>query len=139
MRSIDTLFTFFFGLVFVGVGAILFAPNYSLVAHGTSAEGRIVNNHRSLAYKGSGYDYAPVIEFTTPDSAVHQFTSKMNTDKQANVGSEIGVLYDPQNPDHATENTVSNLYVFPGIFAGVGVIVWLSALVGFLATKLVRR
>ena len=66
--------------------------------------------------------YAPVVEYDV-DGTTYQFTSNSCSSPGPTVGSDIKVLYDPENPGEAVSGTFVDLYLAPiilAIFAIVG-------------------
>jgi hypothetical protein len=111
-----------FGLVFFGLGAYLISQSYLAARSGIDAVGKVVDIRTSRSSKG-GVTYSPVIEFVSRDGQTHRFTSGYSSSWRPEIGKSEPVIYDPARPEDAIEKSAFQMYVFPGIFAAVGLLV----------------
>lgn len=72
----------------------------------------------------SGPTYAPVVEFTHPESGeTIRFTSSSSSNPPAfDEGEDVTVLYAPDNPDDARIDSFTDLWLLPLILLGMGII-----------------
>ncbi|MCI0479795.1 DUF3592 domain-containing protein [Candidatus Uhrbacteria bacterium] len=116
-----------FGLVFLGVGALLSWQAFTFFRDGEEAAGKVIDVRSSRDSEGDRM-YAAVIEFVAKDGTTHEFTSDVETSWSPKVGEEKTVLYRPDRPDDAMEKSVLNMVVFPGVFIGTGVLILILGL-----------
>lgn len=79
--------------------------------------------YRRKSTKRSGGGYLPVYQFRTVDGK--KITAKDSLSRnppQFQVGQEIDVLYNPENPHHARINKWVNLYFLPALLGGIGLL-----------------
>ena len=110
-----------FGLVFTAIGGGWLYSSVQRVNRSTETTGVIVDLNPD--FDSDGTTYAPVIEFVAADGKTYRFASNFYRSPSPTVGAPIGVLYDPDNPSDASENSKGLLWVFPGIFLIVGLFV----------------
>ena len=118
----------------VGVGCLILIPVFFLLLGGawlffsvsrvtSQVTGAgVVVDVASRTDSDGGRTYRPVIEFVAADGQTYRFTGRTGSSSQPDVGGTIEVLYDPADPTGATEKTFVNLWLFPIVFGGVGLI-----------------
>ncbi len=106
------------GLVFAFIGAAFLLDTIRAVSDGVETNGVVV----ALSPSSDGDTFAPVIEFAARDGEVYRFTSNIFRSPAPDVGGTIGVLYDPDDPTDATENSRGFLWIFPLVFLAVGLV-----------------
>jgi hypothetical protein len=105
--------------------------NASATAHGTV----IGNTYRPFAEGGAAY--VPVVEFQTRDEQVVRFTDGIGTyPAEYDVGTQVNVLYDPQDAQNARVYSWKRLWFAPTLITSVGA---LPILIGIGLAWLVRR
>ena len=107
-------------LIFIAIGGAFLFFSISRLSNQTTTTGVIVNVETSS--DSDGTTYRPVIEFTADDGFTYTFTGRIGSSSRPTVGNSIEVLYDPADPQGATEKTFSNLWLFPIAFGGFGLI-----------------
>ena len=109
-----------FGLVVavIGVGLLVGAQNKR--SNFVSTSGVIVDLVGSTDSDG-GSTYAPIIEFVGPGDELFRFTSNFSRSPAPEIGASVGVLYNPDDPSDATEDSVWLLFVFPIIALVIGI------------------
>jgi hypothetical protein len=127
---------FFMAGLAVQAGALLLARNSlrSLRAGGR-ARGRVVANEEEWGRMGSGPGrmfHFPVVSFTTLNGEKLTFRSTTGEGRPKAVGSEVTVLYDPENPSGATLGTFTALWFFPVALSLVGMPFLILGLMGLL-------
>ena len=105
-------------MVFGGVWLFF---SISRVATQATASGVIVDIDSSYDSDGD-ISYRPVIEFVAGDGATYRFTGRTGSSSRPAMGGSIDVLYDPADPQGATEKTFVNLWLFPIAFGGFGLV-----------------
>ncbi|MBL8090909.1 MAG: DUF3592 domain-containing protein [Anaerolineales bacterium] len=122
---------FLLSLVPVGVGFLLFGMAVIMYVRirlflktaqavkGTVIE--MVYRRKSTSNRGGGY--LPVYRFRTLDGK--KITAKDSLSRnppQFQVGQEVDVLYNPENPHNARINKWLNLYFLPVLLGGLGLL-----------------
>lgn len=103
---------FFAGFCAWGVYAGYIA--WMLETEGVSAIGRVIRLDENSDGEGACCTYSPVIEFTASDSQTYTFDSQNSSYPPAyEVGEEVSVLYDPQNPQTAQINKWTERWLMP--------------------------
>jgi len=96
-----------------------------------TAKGKVVKIKERLEERtdSEGYTttqkmYLPVIEFTTKDGQKITSMSQVSTanPNKWEIGQEIDILYDPENPNNAKINKKLNVYILPVIFIILAII-----------------
>jgi len=122
---------FLMNLLPVGVGLLMFIMavimyvrirlfiNTAQAVKGTVVE--MVFRRRSTNTRGGGY--LAVYQFRTLDGKkIKAKDSLSRNPPQFQVGQEIDILYDPENPHHARINKWLNLYFLPALLGGMGLL-----------------
>lgn len=131
-----------FGLIFIGVstvfiivGVVFLYNNYSFVQGAEQATGTF--KEYITRSDSEGTTYAPVVAFVA-EGENYEFTEQVSSSNRPySEGDEIAVYYDPENPQKARIKSTFNLWVFPSIFLGMGL---LFELIGIAAlTHTMRR
>lgn len=116
-----------FWLVFVIPGVALLSgalfTGFTALRFRISAEhaaGKVIGN-TYVSRSDRGGSYHPRVEFTTPDGSFHKFTGSMGSSPAAfDDGDQVGVLYDPVEPERACIDTLFQQYGVPMICTGIG-------------------
>lgn len=123
-------------MVLLGLGFAYFgwtsrASALEFIEASSSAAGRVVQVDTKRNSDGDILFY-PVIEFTTAGGETIQFRSSTGTNPPAyNVGDQVEVLYDPNLPQNARENSFSGLWMLPTILLVFGGLFTLIGVLGF--------
>jgi len=98
-------------------------------AAGSPTRGTVVDNvYRPFAEGGAAY--VPVVEFQTHDGETVRFTDGVGTiPPDYEVGTEVKVLYDPDDVHHARVASWKRLWLAPTILTCVGLVPVLIAVV----------
>ncbi len=116
-------------LIFITIGGVFLFFSISRLSNQSTTTGVIVDVDRSTDSDGDT-SYRPVIEFVADDGRTYTFTGRIGSSSRPDVGNSIEVLFDPADPQGATEKTFSNLWLFPIAFGGFGLIVLLFLAIG---------
>ncbi|NND04019.1 MAG: DUF3592 domain-containing protein [Acidimicrobiia bacterium] len=108
-------------LIFIAIGGMFLFFSISRLSNQSTANGVIVDIDRSTDSDGDT-SYRPVIEFRADDGVAYTFTGRIGSSRRPTIGNSIEVLYDPADPQGATEKTFSNLWLFPIAFGGFGLV-----------------
>lgn len=109
-------------LIFIAIGGVFLFFSVSRLSNQSTATGVVVDVDRSTDSDGDT-SYRPVIEFVADDGRTYLFTGRIGSSSRPQVGRSIDVLYDPADPNGATEKTFSNLWLFPILFGGFGILI----------------
>lgn len=110
----NSAFGFIAGTLFFFAGLFFLGTSINATKDGIKTEGRIVDVVEE--WDDGNYLYAPVMEFKTPDGAVHRSTSTIFSSKEISIGRPIRVIYKPEAPEKAVVDGIFELYLFPLIF-----------------------
>lgn len=109
----------FANLFFAGFclwGAYAGYISWRLEQEGVTTTGTVVRLEESDSAEGGCCVYSPVIEFTANDDRTYTFEGDTASDPPAyDVGEEVNVLYDPNDPDTAQINKWTERWLFPMI------------------------
>lgn len=106
-------------LIFLLIGGAWLFFSISRITGQTSGTGVIVDVEFSYDSDGE-VSYRPVVEFVATDGMTYEFTGRTGSSSRPAIGGAIEVLYDPADPQGATEKTFVNLWLFPIVFGGFG-------------------
>jgi hypothetical protein len=116
-------------VVFLVLCAFFYARALHFKKTAVMAEG-IVIKLKAQDRSHEGNLYYPVVRFTDKAGGEHSLNSSVGTSPTAYaVGDRASVLYDPADPNHAEINSLTGLWFLPLIFAAIGVLDLLTALV----------
>jgi|SRR5581483_5351715 len=110
----------FSSLVVFTIAGILLQHTRSFLRDAVRADARVVRiiERRDV---GSDASYYPVFSFRDPTGEEHEVYSSSGSFPPANaVGDSVTVLYRPQQPSKAREDSFSELWLLPVILAVVG-------------------
>lgn len=103
---------FFAGFCLWGVYAGYIS--WKLENEGVTATGTVVRMEESDSAEGGCCVYSPVIEFTASDDQKYSFEGDTASDPPAyDVGEEVSVLYDPNDPETAQINKWTERWLMP--------------------------
>lgn len=107
----------FANLFFAGFclwGAYAGYISWRLEQEGVTTTGTVVRLEESDSAEGGCCVYSPVIEFTANNDQKYTFDGDTASDPPAyDVGEDVSVLYDPNDPDTAQINKWSERWLFP--------------------------
>jgi Protein of unknown function (DUF3592) len=109
------------GLGFLAGSGLFLALNLNYFLYGQRTEGVVVR----LATKGSrrGAAYAPVVAYTVNGEQYRMEGSIASGVPSYQSGDRVAVLYLPDDPEEATIADFTQLYLFPSILGGLGLVV----------------
>ncbi|BAY63050.1 hypothetical protein NIES22_31270 [Calothrix brevissima NIES-22] len=121
----------FIGSVMAGMGTlcsvigVVDALNTrSFMASSIQTQGTVVDVVRRSSRDNKGrisYFYYPVVKFTPASGEETIFESDTGSNPPSySQGQSINILYNPQQPNAARENSWFTLWGFPAIFTGIG-------------------
>lgn len=120
-----------FSAVLFMAGAVWYSYNYWFTRNAILASGQIVD------VVSSGKTDHPVIQFTTADGVVVEFTSVSGQNASAfTIGKPVEVYYDPTSPQRARLNSFMSLWFGPMMLNVVGLI---DAVVGIVLYAVLRH
>jgi Protein of unknown function (DUF3592) len=135
LRSVDAALFLLFALLGVGVtavGAFLFRRTKTFVDRAHRSSGRYVSSVRRGTVNGDGTATYPVVEFETADGRSIRFEARAAVIlARRKIGKPVEVLYDPADPQQAIVDDRVEIWAPALIFAAVGIMFILFALVGF--------
>jgi Protein of unknown function (DUF3592) len=103
------------GVVFAGLGLFAGSQTLAFVLRARPATGTVIR----LAQTGTVFH--PVIDFTTAAGESVVITDTQGTNPPAhNLADQVEVLYLPDQPEHAQENSFLNLWLSPVLPLGFG-------------------
>jgi len=116
-----------FVLVFGGIGLILLAfagvsymREADFLGRAESASGQVVDFNLSSSTEG-GSSYCPVIDFTTKDGQpVKYFANVCSSPPSYDIGEEVQVLYDPEDPKKVQMDGFWSKYVGTFVLSCIG-------------------
>ncbi len=123
----------FLGLVFLGVGLFMGYQEWRVIAGAEKAIGEIADAKYVRTKKGSDM-YQAVVRFTARTGQSITYTSSLSTSVKPSIGKKVEIFYRPEQPEIARINSFTELYLFPFVFGGSGIV--LLAL-GFMSWYLV--
>jgi LPXTG-motif cell wall-anchored protein len=101
-----------------------------------SASGSVVEVEARTDSDGDTLFY-PVFEFTTAEGEEIQFRSNSGSNPPSrDKGEKVEILYDPNQPQNARENSFSGLWMFSTILLVFGGIFALAGVLGFFSSVL---
>ena len=124
------------GCPFLCIGLSEVYKTAQMVNASALARGTVIDNiFRPFAEGGAAY--VPVVEFQTRDEQMVRFTDGIGTyPAEYEVGSQVNVLYDPQDVQNARVSSWKRLWFGPTLKPSIGV---LPILIGIGLTWIVRR
>lgn len=106
------------GTVFLLVGVGFACSSISVVSVAKQTEGKVIRN--VVGWEGGA---AAVVEFFL-DGQRHEIqSSRYTSPPQFKIGDKVSVLYDPNDPRRCRINSFVDLWLFPTIFGGIGLLV----------------
>lgn len=109
----------FANLFFAGFclwGAYAGYISWKLEQEGVTTTGTVTELEASDSSEGGCCVYSPVIEFTANNGQTYTFEGDTASDPPAyDVGEQVDVLYDPNDPDTAQINKWTERWLFPMI------------------------
>jgi len=115
------VFSLFGGLMAI-IGIFLYSRTRRFIAKGQEVKGRVIEMVYSSDSDGGG-GYSPVYQFKTLEGQDIEIQDSLSSNPpRFQVGQEIQVLYDPENPRKARIKKWLDLYFMPVLFGGLGLI-----------------
>jgi hypothetical protein len=108
------------GILALAAGAVFTVLTARFVAGSERAEGTVVDRVRSVDEEDDSVSFYPVVRFTTAAGRTVRFESNVSTSDE--IGDEVEVLYDPDDPTDARLSGFLNVWGFSLIFAGIGAV-----------------
>jgi hypothetical protein len=120
---------------FLAIGLSEVYKTAQMISAFTAGRGTVVDNVWQ-AFAEGGAAYTPVIEFQTADGQTVRFTDGIGTfPAEYEAGTQVNILYDPQDVHHACLNTWKRIWFAPTLITSIGA---LPLLVGFALAWLMR-
>lgn len=111
----------FIPIAFLVFGGFWLFTSIVRVSNQSTAIGVVVDVDQSRDSDGD-ISYRAVVDFVAADGINYRFTARTGSSSRPTVGDTIEVLYDPADPAGATEKTFLNLWLFPIMFGGFGLL-----------------
>jgi hypothetical protein len=125
----SSIMSIIFGLIFFSVGAGFSIGTLKDILYSEKSTGEVIE----LVSDGHEY-YSPKIKFYLPSGKEIVYISQSNSNHPPVVGKKLSLFYRKDNPNVVHLNTFSELYLFPIIFGGLGLIS-LSIGIGFFVRR----
>ncbi|MCX2743302.1 DUF3592 domain-containing protein [Mangrovivirga sp. M17] len=111
-------------------GIVLWKENDYLILHGRKTKAIIFKNN--YEYSRSGGIYYPVVRFTTKNE--EWITQQLNTGFKPALkeGSNIEVIYDPEDPTNVKINNAFLMEILPKIFLAAGIVGFVLGILDYL-------
>ena len=123
-----------FCLIFIGIGAWWGYGSFRLVQGGATTTGRVVDI--LVSRDDDGDSYAPVVAYTVR-GVDYQMTGTYTSPPAYDLGDRVTVRYDRADPETARLDSFVELWLFPLVFGGLGLLFAVILNVGYLI-RLVR-
>lgn len=114
-----------FGLLGMAFAAVMFFAKRAAFRRCLRVPGIITGliEKRNNDSDNPGVTFAPRISFQTKSGEKREFTSSVSSYPAPQVGSGVSVLYDPDDPEDATIDSVSDKYLFEIFCFSIGLII----------------
>jgi len=123
------------GIVFMAVAIPFCYSNVRILSNSDVTTGMVTQVTTSRNSKGH-VTYTPTIEFTTKTGEKISFKpSAMTFNTPNRQGEQIDVIYEKDNPSNAAVNDLSGMWIFPGIFFLMGLIVFVPSMIAMIAKR----
>ena len=121
--------------VFMGLaGGYFLFQSLQLSTRGLQVDAVVVD----LVQSPNDRTAAPIYEYTV-DGETYHFRSKTKSYPHLLIGDHQTLVYDPNNPARATENTFSDLWLLPSITCIASPLLLLGAVIVVVAGKLLKN
>ncbi|WP_294733909.1 DUF3592 domain-containing protein [uncultured Flavobacterium sp.] len=113
--------------VFIIAGDKELRKSKRLKSKGEKVKAVVIKNNRKININNRRksnrviYSYYPVVEFQTEDDRWMGIELNFGTSQPKNIGENIDILYDPENPSEVSVNNFFMLSVLPWLFIVLGV------------------
>ncbi|MDH3498978.1 MAG: DUF3592 domain-containing protein [Acidimicrobiia bacterium] len=139
MTIVSRIFLALFGVLFAlvtVVGIVGLLQTKTIVDTYARVEGAIAEVDQDVGGDGN-LQFTAIIRYQTIEGEVWQFRSSVTSGSRPPRDVAVTVLYDPDNPEDAIEDTFRALWLVPLVITGVGVIG--SVAVGIAVVRRRRR
>lgn len=118
-----------FGLIFLvaGVGLLVgcffaITRTQRFLANARGAQAEVIALQQRLG-TGQERSYYPVLRYQTQEGSTQEVVSSVGSNPpRYKEGDSVDILYDPAEPDNVRIHTTFNVWAFPIILGGIGVI-----------------
>jgi hypothetical protein len=113
------------GVPLILIGVFLFIRTRIFISKAQEVKGTVIQmvHSRSGLSSSSGGGYAPIYQFRTLDGQTITIRDGLsNNPPRFQIGQEIDVYYDSENPQKARINKWMNLYFLPVLLGAMGLI-----------------
>ena len=118
------IFMILFGICLGAAGSYYAFQSWQLTSNGLEVDAVVVDLDQSPSDRTA----APIYEYTV-DGETYRFRSKTKSYPHPLMGDHQTLLYDPNNPKHASENTFSELWFLPMIICPSSALLIIAAVV----------
>jgi hypothetical protein len=123
------------GICLLALGWRALSPALDGLGSGEIVAGKVVGYERRYDTNSQDHAFYPTVQFTGRDGISRTFTSPVGGMKIYDVGQDVEVLQDRDEPTKASINSFWDLYLVPAIFAAMAAIFFA---LGIALVKLVR-
>jgi hypothetical protein len=111
--------------IFIVLGGAFGIRTALFLKHSVPAKGTIIKLIESRDKDGHVL-YAPIFRFPDAQGNIHEISSSVASyPPSGNIGDNIDILYSPEYPDHAEENSLFSLWGIALISGGLGIFYFL--------------
>ena len=126
-------------VAWLGVAAVCYHFANRFASRAIACQGTVVQMNSRNSDNGNVTFY-PEFTFTDSSGRLRTSTSSSSSNPpQYSVGDKISLLYDPQKPQDVRINSFAGLWLLPTIFAGIGGVIILPALLFLLIVPIIVR
>jgi hypothetical protein len=125
------------GMILIVSGAVALIERQVFISSSNETQGlvvdvRVVQNQVLFMNDDTGFHYYPTIEFSDTDGSAHRFESPAGiTSVKYEIGQDIPILYQQQDPSNAIIKTTWGIYGLSIILFGTGLLFIIFGLVAF--------
>ena len=110
------------GLLLFGIAVFIYIRTRTFINTAQEVKGTVVQMVYRTSSKGGG-SYAPVYQFRTINGQTITVQDSLSSNPpQFQVGQEIDILYNPEDPQKSYINKWMNLYFLPALLGGMGLL-----------------
>jgi hypothetical protein len=133
----STIFANLFFSAFCLWGAYAASVSWRLETSGESTTGRVTRLEESETPEGYCCVYSPVVEFEVNGQTYSFEDDTASSSPDYDIGNEVRILYDPEDPNTAQINQFSKRWLFPIII--IPAMIFAALLVNFFMIRAWRR
>ena len=118
-----------FGVAMIVGSWFMYQSTNSFVKSAEKATGTVVRVVQETGNHGA--TYSPVISYVTKEGQTEEFQQASSDNiTHYSIGQQLGVLYDPTTPNYARTDSFSELWLFPSVLLGFGLLMVVLSFIG---------